>query len=406
MGGVIPTMPSEDSGTSQGPAKVTLHCYDFFKTNQGQALNGVLRKIGAGAFHCGVEVYGREWTYCGVSCGGTSGIYWITPKTARGELRESVVMGNTAMSEKEINTLVSSLKASWPASEYGMLTRNCLHFCDEFCRLTGVGPIPEWSRRLASTGQALHESLNGSATASCVGVEDESRRPWVPAQLSSRGNSRPNSRTVFVGPGDYKALVADTDGSPIPKAQPPLPAPRGLGVFSVCLASGLLGCFLLVLELRRWQGDHRHVRQGTAQGGGEVGRSQQLRAWPLACQEGAAGVAAWSDQRRAWCCERERQGCPFYDCEDGFQDWEHSWLEAKKVWCCHRSGMGCPIANNLGDVGHHEELPDAAAGGAVAPTAAGASAPYARSDTSNGSAVVAWSADRVATTASSPADLR
>merc|ERR1719330_434759 len=111
--------PSLGEGT--GPAPVTLHCYDFLSSGEGQVLNGILRQFGTGAFHCGVEVYGKEWSFRG-GRPGESGVFFISPRTAAGAYREPIAMGSTRMSEKEIGVLIGGLMRQWPSDRYDLLT--------------------------------------------------------------------------------------------------------------------------------------------------------------------------------------------------------------------------------------------------------------------------------------------
>ncbi|CAJ1337675.1 unnamed protein product [Effrenium voratum] len=51
--------------------------------------------------------------------------------------------------------------------------------------------------------------------------------------------------------------------------------------------------------------------------------------------------AAWSFDKKRWCCENQQRGCPetsrAYDC----QSHEASWSEMKQAWCCSRLNIGC-----------------------------------------------------------------
>jgi len=152
-------------------ATVTLHCYDFLSSGEGQVLNGILRQLGTGAFHCGVEVYGKEWSFRSGRPAGVSGLFWVAPRTAGGAYRETIVMGETSMSEKEVERLVQALLGYWPSSGYDLLMRNCCHFSNEFCQRLGVGSIPEWTMTLAKrvrrsqTGQRVPISFRGGPPA-------------------------------------------------------------------------------------------------------------------------------------------------------------------------------------------------------------------------------------------------
>jgi len=150
-------------------------------------VNTLLRRLGTGAFHCGVEVYGCEWSYSDIALApgekavGT-GIFCCQPRHCEGHsYSESIPMGTTAMSEGEVLTLVSLLKKEWPVQAYSTLHRNCCHFSDELCQRLGVGSIPRWVMNLAGAGAAVAaagdtvccRTMAGQATRSmlCCGAQ-------------------------------------------------------------------------------------------------------------------------------------------------------------------------------------------------------------------------------------------
>lgn len=70
---------------------------------------------------------------------------------------------------------------------------------------------------------------------------------------------------------------------------------------------------------------------------------------------------AWSAHQQAWCCEHVGKGCSArpavqptpaaqssnpaqlkFDCLADFADWKEAWAEQKKVWCCEKVRKGCP----------------------------------------------------------------
>merc|ERR1712217_563458 len=78
------------------PTPVILHIYDLGTSAKIAALNKLLRPIGTGAFHCGVEVHTTEWTYGGGSYEKGTGVYGCMPRTCKGHTYcESVFMGRT-----------------------------------------------------------------------------------------------------------------------------------------------------------------------------------------------------------------------------------------------------------------------------------------------------------------------
>ncbi|PHJ15563.1 pppde peptidase domain protein [Cystoisospora suis] len=74
------------------PNTVYLHVYDLDPTIS-KYVNKVMRPLGAGAFHAGVEVYGIEYCY-GQTCDDSSGITINRPRKHPVHIyRETIVMG-------------------------------------------------------------------------------------------------------------------------------------------------------------------------------------------------------------------------------------------------------------------------------------------------------------------------
>lgn len=140
----------------QAPVPVTLHIYDIGTSGVGHGINKVLRPLGTGVFHCGVEVYGCEFSYSDTTSGIGDGVFCSRPRNCEGHTYcESVAMGETATSEEELARLIEMLKGDWPVHAYEVLAHNCCHFSDEFCQRLGVGSIPTWVMNLAGAGAAV-----------------------------------------------------------------------------------------------------------------------------------------------------------------------------------------------------------------------------------------------------------
>ncbi|MBA0614835.1 hypothetical protein Godav_015074 [Gossypium davidsonii] len=56
--------------------------------------------------------------------------------------RESMVLGITNFSKLNVNQILQELSREWPGSSYDLLSKNCNHFCDEFCERLGVQKLP------------------------------------------------------------------------------------------------------------------------------------------------------------------------------------------------------------------------------------------------------------------------
>ncbi|CAJ1381250.1 unnamed protein product [Effrenium voratum] len=123
--------------------------------------NQALRPFGMGAFHCGVEVHGEEWSFRDVMPGHQDkAIFGCEPRRCRGHrYQESLELGFTYLSKKEVRQLLQLMLARWPGAKYNVLSNNCCHFCDEFCRLLGVGAIPSRLFTLAKLARAMLTSM-------------------------------------------------------------------------------------------------------------------------------------------------------------------------------------------------------------------------------------------------------
>jgi len=142
------------------PIPVTLHVYDLGIGGQMQGVNSVLGKMGTGAYHCGVEVGGREWSFRYISRG--TGVFSCKPTKCDGHThRESIHMGFTTLSEAEVNVLIQRTQKEWRGRSYELLTRNCCHYSEELCLRLGVGSIPWWTTSLAGAGATVRNIYDG-----------------------------------------------------------------------------------------------------------------------------------------------------------------------------------------------------------------------------------------------------
>jgi hypothetical protein len=141
----------------QQAVPVTLHVYNVGKMADVEVLNTVLRQLGTGAYHCGVEVYGLEWSFRDTGPSHRDpAVFSCKPMKCSGHnYSESVRMGWLKMTESEVVRLIKQLRKTWTGHTYDLLRCNCCHFCDEFCKRLGMGGIPTWTNSLASYGAGL-----------------------------------------------------------------------------------------------------------------------------------------------------------------------------------------------------------------------------------------------------------
>ncbi|PPR95370.1 hypothetical protein GOBAR_AA25300 [Gossypium barbadense] len=110
-----------------------------------------------------VKVYGEEeWSFG--FCEQGSGVFSCpSGKNPMYTYRESMVLGRTNFSKLKVNQILQELSREWPGSSYDLLSKNCNHFCDEFCEKLGVQKLPGWVNRFANAGDAAIEIAENTA---------------------------------------------------------------------------------------------------------------------------------------------------------------------------------------------------------------------------------------------------
>lgn len=178
---------------------VVLNIYDVAGASAINRVNQLLRPVGTGLFHAGVQIYGEEWSFgasaaedesaWSLSFAGSSGrsgevtdallctgVFSCEPRGCEPHrYRESVVMGRTRMSPDEVRELLDLLQEDWLGLHYDVLRRNCCHFADSLCQYLGVGPVPAWVTNLAGAAATLQVGAF-SAAAAAVLVAEMGRR--------------------------------------------------------------------------------------------------------------------------------------------------------------------------------------------------------------------------------------
>lgn len=133
---------------------IWLNVYDLTKTI-GWMNDVFLRKFQLGLFHCGIEVYGKEYSFgphtirngMMVSEDRTkSGIKKDAPRQRKLNVyRESVYMGQTRLTPIEVSAVVKKLGTEWRQETYHLTRRNCLTFAEAFVKAIGSDlDFPSW----------------------------------------------------------------------------------------------------------------------------------------------------------------------------------------------------------------------------------------------------------------------
>ncbi|XVF12542.1 hypothetical protein REPUB_Repub08aG0127500 [Reevesia pubescens] len=151
--------------------EVILHIYDVTNSGSDKTNSTILQinkifkdGIGLGGiFHSAVQVYGDdEWSFG--FCEQGSGVFSCPPgKNPMYTYRESMVLGRTNFSIFKVNQILRELSREWPGSSYDLLSKNCNHFCDEFCERLGVQKLPGWVNRFANAGDTAIEIAENTA---------------------------------------------------------------------------------------------------------------------------------------------------------------------------------------------------------------------------------------------------
>ena len=125
---------------------VYLNVYDLHQANE------YLHSVGLGAYHSGVEVGGKEWTFAG---GPGAGIFYHTPREAPGgqaTYRESIEMGEITNYVENVARAKAELDPEFGEEDYNILNKNCNHFAEALIyKLTGKN-VPGYVNRLAFMG--------------------------------------------------------------------------------------------------------------------------------------------------------------------------------------------------------------------------------------------------------------
>ncbi|KAL3652407.1 hypothetical protein CASFOL_002088 [Castilleja foliolosa] len=151
--------------------EVILHVYDVTNSRDDKTNNTILQinkifkdGIGLGGiFHSAVQVYrDEEWSF-GFCEQGTGVFSCPSTKNPMYTYRETIKLGRTLLSISKVNQILRELSREWPGHSYDLLSKNCNHFCDEFCERLGVPKLPGWVNRFAHAGDAAVEIAGNTA---------------------------------------------------------------------------------------------------------------------------------------------------------------------------------------------------------------------------------------------------
>ena len=169
---------------------VRLNVYDLInaETKSREIGKDFLELIGMGIYHTGVEIFSEEYSFgmdpTGLRNPKTQGIFSVEPQTADGVFKQSIELGMTTKTKKEIADIIAALRPEWMAASYHLLDRNCCHFTKALVQAIDpafVSKYPAWANRAAGVGSAVvPEALLNSLTDALAPP------PSIPVELINR----------------------------------------------------------------------------------------------------------------------------------------------------------------------------------------------------------------------------
>eukprot|EP00913_Durusdinium_trenchii_P031195 g29211.t1 len=213
----------------RNPVPVSLNIYDLGSSGQMSFVNSVLKPFDSGAFHCGIEVYGLEWSYSDIRDvkvdRARTGIFSSWPKHSPGHrFVETVDMGFTTKTEVQVLYIIAQMEANWPINKYNILRKNCCHFADELVKNLGLRGVPQRVLNLSEAGASVIDV----AQATCCS------RPKVFGACSWACcyGSSPNGRTSIVAASTKEMEFQCSDASSLAH-EALIVRPTGVSVWSL-----------------------------------------------------------------------------------------------------------------------------------------------------------------------------
>jgi len=235
--------PASASGTGIAPQdrvyreRVLVKVYDLGQTIVTRGYNRMTKSYGA--FHTGVEVYGREWSFGMTFDDWSTGVTWNPPgMNPDHKFRETLSMGYTSCSPEEVWQIIEDMKIDWRGCTYNVLTRNCHNFSNTLCVRLGVGSIPSWINDLADTGAATVEFIDSADSGYDGGQAlydffSDIRKSFTPGFSSEPTPSLPhrNSRPRYEEEAQQRQPRLELQDFPKSMDRPPN-GPRNRGYYS------------------------------------------------------------------------------------------------------------------------------------------------------------------------------
>ena len=157
---------------------VILHVYDL-------ADNSQLYKFGFGAYHSGVYIYGREYSFS------NGGVYNTNSKEVDAPLRCELQIGEYKGGLQHFQTILNELQSQFLPGTYDLYRKNCNTFSNALCMALVNTPIPNWINRTAWWGSVIDGWTGGSLSNKTNSIQQNQNTS------SSMSASNSSSKSVF-----------------------------------------------------------------------------------------------------------------------------------------------------------------------------------------------------------------
>ena len=230
----------------------------------------------------------------------TSGIFATNPRDAPGPVifRESIVVGETTLSQAEVQQAVYALGETFKGNSYHLLERNCNHFSEALTMRLTNHRTPGWVNRLAYVAVMVHCLLPTSLVPPLTVKEPSSKKlpqspppqalPLCPLQLLKlwRQQQQLGSFLLLLSYLLFRWIYVLFSLSLSLSLSLSIPRVDFLGPQAFVFLLRAFLCALVVAQAPK----HRHSRGGT--GGSRTERVSCRRPW---CRR---TLAAWWSRRR------------------------------------------------------------------------------------------------------------
>ncbi len=131
------------------PIPIYLNIYDII------SLNKLLRLLGVGIYHTGIQIFDTEFAFYPNNNDRTGVTEEVAFSNKKIRFYKQMKLGETSLTFKEIEDIISELKIEFIASTYDAFDKNCNHFTNEFSLKLLNSRIPNYLNRISCLTRAL-----------------------------------------------------------------------------------------------------------------------------------------------------------------------------------------------------------------------------------------------------------